>query len=132
MEKSTQTQAFPAADVVALALGKVKGDRDNVAPGTYTGRVVVELEYALKVGESYPQRIVGKVPWMALAAVLFGKVNGVTLEAAIREALAAPDDMVETVNARADDVMEALTEATVTTCRGKVTGSATVRDIRAA
>ena len=132
MEKSTQAVA---ADVVALALAKVKGDRDAVAPGSYAGRVVVELDYTLKVGEPYPQRIVGKVPWIALAAVLLSKVNGATLETAVREALAldaGDPDAVEAVNARADDVMESLTEATVTTCRGKVTGSATVRDIRAA
>ena len=120
-----------ASDSVALlALEKVKSDRDAVGPGEYSGRAVVTLDYVLKVGEPYEQRIVGKVPWMALCAVLFGKVNGITLESAIREAIDAKEEAIEDMNARAADAMECLTQPTMRECRGKVTGSANVVGIR--
>lgn len=116
-------------NIIKLALAKVKADRGAVGPGAYKGRAVLEIDFDIKVGEDYVQRIVGKVPWMALAAVLMNKLNGVTLEAALREALAADKDgaeLVEDLNARASDAMEILVGSTETPCKGKVTGSATV------
>ena len=113
-------------NLIALALKKIGGDRDAVSPGKYCGRALVEIAYDLNVGEGYSQRIVGKVPWMALAAVLMDKLNEVTIDSVLREALALDKAVIEELGDKATEAMAELVEPTLTECSGKVTGSARV------
>lgn len=119
-------------NVILLALKKIQPNRDAVGPGEYSGRAMVEIDFSLRVGDDYTQPIVGKVPWMAVAAVLFGKVNGATMAAILAEALDAPDEMVKGVKNEAAEAIAELVAETETDCKGKVTGSATVLSVVAA
>jgi hypothetical protein len=116
-----------------IALSKYtaeKGARSKVKPGEYTGRLCVDLEYDVKVGEDYTGTHPIKVPWADLVATLMSKINGVTIEAVLREAL---DNDIDT--SRIKDEIEAtmalIVDQTERPFRGKVTGAAVVTGVRA-
>lgn len=111
-----------------LALSKLtssKANREEIAPGAYAGSVTVTVDYSLKVGEDYEQRIVGKAdPWLLFATAM-SKLNGVTVESIVREALSGELD-AKAVKASASEAMASVKAPTVTACKGKVTGKAKV------
>jgi len=118
--------------VEQIALAKYvadKGTREKVSPGRYKGHLHVDTEYDIRVGEDYDQQIVGKVPWMKIAAVLLSKVNDATIESVLREVLAGDIDDAE-IKAQAEAAMAELCETTEKTCKGKVTGATIVTNIR--
>ena len=109
-----------------LALSKFKAtERNEVAPGNYAGQFTVTIQYDLRVGEDYQERIVAKAdPW-ALVAVAMSKLNGVTIESIVRESQAHGFDLAS-VKSQVDAAMGTIKAATVTDCKGKVTGSVKV------
>lgn len=113
--------------IETLALSKLSAgtSRDEIGPGEYSGSVTVTVDYSLKVGEDYEQRIVSKAdPWTLLAVAL-SKLNGVTVESIVREAEAGTIKGAE-IKKAADAALAAMKEPTITACKGKVTGSAAV------
>ena len=114
-----------AVEILALSKLSAGGARAEVAPGSYAGSVTVTVDYNLNVGEDYEQRIVGKAqPWDLLAIAL-SKLNGVTVESIVREALGADVDATE-IKAQAQAAMASVKAPTLTACKGKVTGKAKV------
>lgn len=117
--------------IQSLALSKLPADkaaRDAVEPGEYSGTVTVTVNYDLKVGEDYEQRIALKAdPWTLLHVAL-SKLNGVTVESIVREALGGDLDVSE-IKKSAQAAVAALTDTTMTPCKGKVTGKATVAGV---
>ena len=105
----------------------------------------------IRQGDDYDQGVWQSVPWQMLNAVLFGKVNGVTMEAVMREALelvaagekpgyvANPDDIDEATNRpkvmrikdAASAAVKTLTNATTKTFNGKATNGLTYSAIEA-
>lgn len=112
-------------EITKLALTKIKGDRGAIAPGEYSGEAVVHVSYSLKVGEDYEQRIVQKACPFELLALALNKLNGVTVESLVAEALAGGVD-TDDLKARVTDAVSKIKGTTVTTCKGKVTGKASV------
>lgn len=107
-------------DLLALSkFDKSKKIRGDVEPGEYTIDVIVRLHGELRVGEDYDSEIVASIPWQKVAAVLFDKVNDVTIESVLSEALGDIDD--SQIKDQADAAMLALTGSTEKTCKGKVT-----------
>lgn len=102
-----------------LALTKTKAPRDEIVPGEYKGEAVVRVRYDIRVGEPYSGAVAASVPWMRVAAILFDKVNGATLESVLREALDLSDEACSALNDRAK---------TVKIQRGKVTGDVEITD----
>lgn len=100
---------------------KLKSDaRENIEAGEYDVEFIAKIAGKLKVGEDYEQRIVAKAnPW-ALVAILMSKVNNVTLQSVVRQALesGATGENVKTV---AEAAMADLKDVTVQTCKGKIT-----------
>ncbi len=107
-------------DLLALSkFDKSKKIRGDVKPGEYTIDVIVRLHGELRVGDDYQSEIVASIPWQKVAAVLFDKVNDVTIEGVLSEALGDIDD--SRIKDQADAAMLALTGSTEKTCKGKVT-----------
>lgn len=115
-------------NIETLALSKLRASkavREEIAPGKYNGTVTVTVDYNLTVGEDYEQRIVAKAdPWLLFATAM-SKLNGVTVDSIVREALAGDLDAKE-VKAQASEAMASVKAPTLTACKGKVTGKATV------
>ncbi len=111
-------------EVLALSKLSAGSSRADVTPGDYSGSVTVTVDYNLRVGEDYTQQIVGKAqPWDLLAVAL-SKINGVTVESIVREALTGVD--TTEIKAQAKAAMASVKGVTETACKGKVTGKATV------
>lgn len=129
----TTSAVLAALEVLALSKAvpdaAVKAIRGDIPVGQHKGTVRVDIAFDLKVGEDYEQRIVAKAdPWTLLAVAL-SKLNGVTVDAIVREAIMLPEEMAEAVKKTANDAMAAVKETTVTTCKGKVTGTVVVAKV---
>jgi len=113
---------------LALSTLKVSKDaRNKVLPGEYDIDTVVHIAGTLKVGADVPTHQVNTVPWQKLAEVLFCKLNGVTIESVLREAL-AEDFSAGDFKDEAGKAMEALVGKTRKVRKGAVSGSLTVME----
>lgn len=126
------TDTIESAIAVLAASKAVAADakesRKLVAPGTYEVSTTLRVTSTVKVGEDYTQRIVAKAdPW-GLLAVALSKLNGVTVDAIVREALDVDAQDVKATKASAAAAIGELKAPTETVCAGKVTatGSALV------
>lgn len=85
--------------------------------------VTLRLDGTVKVGEVYTQRIVAKAdPWL-LVAVALSKLNGVTVDAIVRESLDLSEDDATAIKDKAQEAIVDIKAATVKSCNGKVTTS---------
>ena len=146
----------------ALALsiaGKQAAKSDRPDAGDYSvgftirfdNGETVRVDGPVRQGEDYDQAVWQSVPWQMIAAVLFGKTNGVTMEAVMREALElvaegkfpgyAPDandideetgrPRVMRIKDAASGAVKALTSATTKTFNGKATNGLTYSAVEA-
>lgn len=126
MSQSLATLDFATLTVLSKAVADAqKANRDSTEPGKYdaAAQVLIDVTGTVTVGEDYEQRIVAKAdPWTLLAVAL-SKLNGVTVDAIVREALTADEKLVKSIKAQADTAMGTLKAETVTSCKGKVTVS---------
>lgn len=120
--------------VEKLALSKIecgKDIRDLVDPGNYAIDVGVHVRGGLKVGKDYESRIVAKCdPW-GLLTVALSKLNNVTLNSILQEALLLQEDAerVQNVKKEAQEVIQTLKNATLQKNKGKVTSTLEVEKI---
>jgi Glu-tRNA(Gln) amidotransferase subunit E-like FAD-binding protein len=120
--------------IQAVALAKAVKDEDKKAAsgelgaGKYEGEFLAKVSYKLNKGEDYDQRITAKAdPWTLLAVAL-SKLNGVTVDALVKEAVNGDIDLTE-IKARADAAMAEVKGPTMTRCNGKVSGKVEVEII---
>ena len=114
-------QTFTLAASKAVDTASVKAARADVSVGKHFVDFMVRVTGFLTVGEDYEQRLVAKADPFALLAVALSKLNGVTLEALVREALEAAPEEIKEIKARAAEAVQALKAPTMTVCNGKVT-----------
>jgi hypothetical protein len=103
----------------------------SLPAGEYTVDAMVHVLGTIKKGEDYNQVIHQSAdPWGLLAMAL-SKLNGVTVEALIKEAMnPANVDTITKVKEQAKDAIEtAKVEKGIKTCQGKVTTKVNVRQI---
>ena len=101
--KSATRDALPVGDTAV----------DSTLTLTVTGTV--------RCGDDYTQRIVAKAdPWTLLAVAL-SKLNGVTIDSLVSEALAADKATIKAIKAKAAEAIEAVKAPTTKDCKGKVT-----------
>lgn len=62
--------------------------RAATAPGSYRVEATLRVSATCTVGEDFDRRRTQSVPWQDLFALALSKLNGVTAEALVREALA--------------------------------------------
>lgn len=110
-----------------LALSKWdKSDtvRAKIAPGTYEIDALIRVRGEMVVGKDCPDaKIAAAVPWQKICTVLLGKLNGVTIESVLREALAggdALDEAAKEVQEKTAAAIEALVESKRGLRRGAV------------
>ena len=107
------------AKVVKEAAMKAAGA--NVKAGEYPVSFTVKVTGSIKKGDDYPQEIVAKCdPWLLLAAAL-SKLNGVTVDALVREAVTADEALIDGLKAKAAEAIAAIKATTTTICAGKIT-----------
>ena len=119
MTNIIETLTLAAAKAVDSA--SLKTARAAVGVGTYPVDFLVRITGSFKVGEDYEQRLVAKADPFALLAVALSKLNGVTLEALVREALEADPEEIKEIKAQAAEAVQALKGPTMSPCKGKVT-----------
>lgn len=114
-------------NIVTVAVAKVvkeaaeKAAASKIAAGEYAVDFTVRVKGTLKKGEEYDQEIVAKAnPWLLLAAAL-SKLNGVTVDSLVREALTADEALVDGLKVKAAEAIEAVKGKTLTKCAGKIT-----------
>jgi len=117
-----------------IALGKALSDAayagaNKVLPaGKHEIDLTVRIQGTINKGESYNQQIVEKAePW-SLLAVALSKLNGVTVESLVKEALAGGPE-VAAIKEQANSAIKAIKGTTSTTCAGKVTAKLTVTTV---
>ena len=110
--------------IQSLIASKVKPKgRNSIAPGTYEGSITLEIEFKANVGKDYDQRIVGKAcPWTLLAVAL-SKLNGVSVDALVTEAIEADPKTIKDIKDKAASAIAAIKAPTFKRCKGKVTVS---------
>ena len=114
-------QTFTLAASKAVDTASVKAARADVSVGKHFVDFMVRVTGFLTVGEDYEQRLVAKADPFALLAVALSKLNGVTLDSLVREALAADPEEIKEIKARASEAIQALKAPTMSVCLGKVT-----------
>lgn len=67
---------------------RVAEARAATAPGSYRVEATVRVSATCSVGEDFDRRRTQTVPWQDLFGLALSKLNGVTVEALVREALA--------------------------------------------
>ena len=120
--------------IILLALSKVDVDkaiRKTIAANEYVGRATVEIEYDLKVGSDFEQVVSQSIPWQRLACLALSKLNGVSIEAVVLEAveLDTPTQVMEEIAERAKSVVEELQTGATKTVAGKVTGNVNILEV---
>lgn len=104
--------------------------RDLVAPGEYEVDTTVRIRGKVTVAEDTEKRVPLAVPWQKVCAVLLSKLNGVTVEAVLAEALRSEFD-VEGVTTRAQAAIEKLVESTKRPTRGAVRSRILIEEVAA-
>jgi len=114
------------SDLIAVAIGKgikeVKASSDALTVGTHEVDAIVHIKGTLTKGEDYEQKIRHKAQPEAILAVALSKLNGVTIESIVKEAMDVDPDRITVIKKEASDAIEKLKEAKgKTPCSGKVT-----------
>ena len=111
--------------VKAIKEAAEKAARKELQPGDYPIDLSVRIFGSIKVGEDYEQRIVAKSdPWLLLSIAL-SKLNGITVDSIVREALTCSLDPLS-IKDQANAAIAAMKDPTLTQCMGKVTTSLVV------
>lgn len=108
--------------IEAIALGAIKAgakQRDQVSPGEYELDFIVRVQGELAISEDVEAIVSTAIPWQRVAAVALDKLNGVTLESVLREALEGEVDE-DAIGSRAAEAMETLKGTTRRTRKGAV------------
>ena len=118
-------------EILTAAIQKIKltrEQRDAISAGQYKGSALVCVDYDLKVGDDYPQRIVGKADAWKLLLVALSHLNNVTIESIAREAINADPALVKSLKEKANTATAAIKATTWTDCKGKITGTVIARE----
>lgn len=111
--------------VVAVSKGLknalVKDASESLSVGTHLIDALIHIKGQIKKGEDVEQIVHMKVPHWAIIAVLMSKVNGVTLDAVVREALSLPEEQVTKIKEQAAKAIDAVKAPAKSLTAGKVT-----------
>lgn len=106
--------------------------RHLVKPGRYTVDTLIRLRGEVTVGPDTEKRVSASIPWQQMCAVLLSKLNGVTVESVLAEALAAQKgdgSLLENINERARTAVDKLVESTRQTVNGSVKARVEIEEI---
>ena len=106
--------------IVEAAIAKAVKMPRNLPVGSHKVDIVVRIQGTLTKGEDYETTVYQSVPFDRLFAIALSKLNGVTAEMIVREALANEIE-TEEVKASVKEAVRELVDATVKTASGKTT-----------
>lgn len=127
-----------------LALALLKGEqlcskneaeaiRVSVAPGEYAIDATIRVRGKLSVAEDKFSAVSTAVPWRDMCAVLFSKLNGVTVESVLREALKGSGKisaLAEQADEQAKKAMETLVAGSKRPVRGAVKSRVEITEVK--
>jgi hypothetical protein len=90
-KETTMSKPIALTPVQQLVLSKLvpeKIDKSLVLPGTHSGRLVLTVDYGLKVGKPFRKKVPNTVDVWGLIGLLMSKLNGATIDATVAEFLA--------------------------------------------
>ena len=116
-------------DLDSLALSKFKLDdsaRDAIKPGEYNLDIKIRIHGTITVGNGYSQNITASVPWAQLLGVALSKLNGVTIDALLRDVdKFNENDIKESAKLAVNKIKDSRNQP----CRGKVTHSLIFKEL---
>ena len=122
-------------NVVTVAIAKgIKSAAEKAAAkaieaGSYNVDTLIHVKGSVNKGEDYEQIIHMSVPHWNIIAVLLSKVNGLTMDAVVREALALPDSAVTEIKASAAKAIDTIKASATEVCQGKITTNLTFEEV---
>ena len=95
--------------------------RGEISTGAHEIDITVRIQGGIKVGEDYDQVCAPAAdPW-GLLAVALSKINGVTLDAIVKEHLDATPERITEIKEQAKGAIAQIKAPTKKPCKGKVT-----------
>jgi len=110
--------------VIARIVNKdeAKEASGSVKVGSHRGEFMARVVYAFKKGEDFDKAIPAAAkPWKLLALAL-SKLNGVTVDALVREAEAGTVEEND-IEKKANEAIATIVAATKTRCNGQIRGT---------
>ena len=117
--------------VVAIAKGiksaVVSEASNGLSAGKYAIDQTVRIQGTITKGEDYDSIVHMAIPTWDILAVALSKLNGITIESIVKEALAMGEnkEMISDVKAKAQSAIDAIKGTAVETCAGRVTTKVT-------
>ncbi len=118
----------PLHEAALASLKIAPKSRSKVEPGKHEVDFTVHVIGKVTVLEDHEARITASVPWQKMVAVLLSKLNGVTVESIVREALEGDIEDSE-VKAEAADAMSEIIEPTARVRKGAVKTDLSVEEV---
>ena len=122
-------------EILQIAIAKAVSDATykkasmSLAAGRYRVNKVVRIKGVINKGEDSNQVVHMSIPHWKLIAVLMSKVNGITLDAVVREALELEDDKASEIKEQADAAIAVIKGTSKKMTAGKVTAKLEVVEI---
>lgn len=93
----------------------------SLGAGTYKVDCIVRVFGTVNKGEDFESVVHMKVPHWKLIATCLNKLNGVTVDAIVREALDISDEQEEVIKERVEAAIDTIKGTTKSTVSGKLT-----------
>lgn len=93
----------------------------GLSVGSHDFSVTVTISGTLNKGEDYEQNVPAKADSWGLLALALSKLNGVTVESLTKDFVAFSPENIKEVKKQAENAIQALKNATVSNCVGKIT-----------
>lgn len=107
-------------EIERAAIAKAASMPKGLPAGKHEVDILVHIKGYINKGEDYESSVYQSIPFDQLFAVAMSKLNAVTIESIVREALADEVDS-SIVKDSVKDAIAKLTEASTKTCSGKTT-----------
>lgn len=110
------------------AISKAASLPKELPAGVHNVDMLIRIVGTITKGEDYNSVIYQSIPFDQLFTIAMSKLNGVTIKAVVKEALAQDFDTTN-VKEEVKEAVIALTEKSVKTCSGKTTAKLAVEKI---
>lgn len=119
-------------EIEAAAVAKSAKVAKDLPVGTHNVDILVRIQGTITKGEDYTGTVYAAVPFDKLFAVAMSKLNGTTVAALMREALAEESDaLLEQIKPQAQAAIAALVGTTEKIQSGKTTAKLTATKVNA-
>ena len=118
-------------NIEAAALVKAATMPKDLPVGEHHIDMLVRIFGTITKGKDYDSAVYQPIPFDQLFAIAMSKLNGVTIESIVREALDSDDIDASGVKDSVKEAIAALTDKAVKTCSGKTTAKISAEVVEA-